>query len=47
MPSGIGAVLNSISELRDSLDWDAVNHNKLPQMTIDLVGLFVVLGAEL
>ncbi len=37
--------LNLISELRDSLDWDAVNHDKLPEMTLELVGALARVGA--
>jgi hypothetical protein len=39
------ADLNQISELRGSLDWDAVNQNRLPEMTADLITAFARVGA--
>jgi hypothetical protein len=39
------ADLNLISELRDSLDWDAVNQNRLPEFTVDLIAAFARVGA--
>jgi hypothetical protein len=38
------ADLNLISELRDSLDWDAVNQNRLPELTADLIAAFARIG---
>jgi hypothetical protein len=38
--------LRIISELHDALDWDAVNHDKLPELTSELIATFARLGAR-
>jgi len=37
--------LRDISELLDALDWEAVNKNKLPQLTSELIAVFARLGS--
>lgn len=39
------ADINLISEFRDSLGWNAVNQNKLPELTADLIAAFARIGA--
>jgi hypothetical protein len=38
--------LGVVVGLLDALDWDAVNHDKLPEMTMELVGALARIGAE-
>jgi hypothetical protein len=38
--------LGLVAGLLDALDWDAVNHEKLPEMTMELVGAFARIGAK-
>ena len=38
--------LRLISDLLDSLDWDAVNRDKLPELTSELVAVFARLGVQ-
>ena len=38
--------LQLIAGLLDSLNWDAVNHDQLPEMTMELVGALARIGAE-
>jgi hypothetical protein len=34
-----------ISEIRDALDWNAINSGELPRLTVELVAAFARLGA--
>lgn len=38
--------LCEIAEIRDALDWNAINSGQLPQLTADLIGAFARLGAR-
>ena len=38
--------IRSLSDLLDALDWNAVNHNMLPKLTEELIGVFARLGAR-